>query len=91
MSGVDRSPARNAGNRCGIVALEVRPVLTEEVLGLEIGLTEILHLLRLIHRREAHLIAHEDQEIRPFPFEGVRGPAHGTCLGLRRLTVLRES
>ena len=68
VAGEDGGPRRDAGGRRRVVTLEVDAVFAQQVLGLEILLAKRLCGLGLVDRRVPHLIADEDQEVRPFAF-----------------------
>jgi len=72
------------------VALEVDAVLSQGILGLQVLLAERLCGLGLINGREAHLIAHEDQELRPVSFDPAGRLAKGARLAGYCLTVLEK-
>ncbi len=66
MAGEDGRPRRDAGGGRHIVALELNPIGAQLILKFEIVPAELLRGLGLVDRREAHLVAKEDQEVRRF-------------------------
>ena len=66
VAGQEACSRRRAGGRRRVVARELDPIFAQQVLGREMLVTECLEGLGLVDRREAHLIAQDDQEVRPF-------------------------